>query len=317
MFGLIWRIKEMKGFQQLFDDLQKCNTENCKAYSNVPECCKTSPCALGIDEAGRGPVLGPMVYAASFCPLNHSAELKKIGCADSKTLNEEKRDGLFEKLDENESVGWAVHILTPTFISNQMFKRSKISLNEISHDAAIDLISECINNGANIKEVYVDTVGPPEKYQAKLMAIFPDIKINVSKKADALFPVVSAASICAKVARDGVLKQWIFKESNIEDGIQWGSGYPADPVTKKFLIDVLDPVFGFPQIVRFSWQTAQTIIKDKCVAIQWEKEEETVESTPSVKNFFLKRPAPGTSNGAPKKRHRFFTERSLEFLTCL
>jgi ribonuclease H2 subunit A len=59
------------------------------------------------------------------------------------------------------------------------------------------------------------------------MAIFPDIKINVSKKADALFPVVSAASICAKVARDGVLKQWIFKESHIEDGIQWGSGYPA------------------------------------------------------------------------------------------
>ena len=52
------------------------------------------------------------------------------------------------------------------------------SLNEISHNAAIHLIRVALKRGARITEVYVDTVGPPEKYQAKLQALFPDIKVR-------------------------------------------------------------------------------------------------------------------------------------------
>lgn len=60
-----------------------------------------------------------------------------------------------------------------------------------------------------------------------MSSIFPQLKITVSKKADSLFPIVSAASICAKVTRDAALKNWKFNERPGEDiDSNWGSGYP-------------------------------------------------------------------------------------------
>lgn len=173
------------------------------------------------------------MYGITYCPEPKEEELKKIGCADSKTLSEDQREKLFEKLDSlGDFVGWAVEVISPNVICNSMLRRAKHSLNEVSHDSAIGLVKKALSLGVNVKSVFVDTVGPPEKYQAKLSAIFPDIKITVSKKADALFPVVSAASICAKVARDKALNSWIFKEKRFNElkekgQLKWGSGYPG------------------------------------------------------------------------------------------
>jgi ribonuclease H2 subunit A len=72
-------------------------------------------------------------------------------------------------------------------------------LNKISHDTAMDLIRSAINDGYSIKEVFVDTVGDPRKYTDKLKKEFPGIEFTVASKADSKFPVVSAASIVAKV----------------------------------------------------------------------------------------------------------------------
>jgi ribonuclease HII len=77
--------------------------------------------------------------------------------------------------------------------------RSKYNLNQISHDTAAELIARALAKGVPLKEVYVDTVGDPTRYQQFLSRKFPRLDITVSKKADDLFPVVSAASIVAKV----------------------------------------------------------------------------------------------------------------------
>ena len=91
------------------------NNQNYKLFSNIPDVCKHEPCVLGIDEAGRGPVLGPMVYGISFCPESKNSDLKALGVDDSKTLTEEQREKLLEKvLDNNDYIGWAVHLLSPS-----------------------------------------------------------------------------------------------------------------------------------------------------------------------------------------------------------
>ena len=296
------------------------NWENDIVDSKIPEICKEKKCVLGVDEAGRGPVLGPMVYGVCYCPLEKQEDLKNLGAADSKTLTEEQREKLFTLIDENNDyIGWSLEVISPSYISNCMYKRNKVSLNDVSHNSAIGLIKRVVSAGVNLAEVYVDTVGPPEKYEAKLQAIFPDIKITVSKKADSIYPIVSGASICAKVARDRALKEWKFPEGI--DVSAWGSGYPNDPVTKNFLINSLDPMFGFPSLVRFSWSTAEKIIEEKCVNVLWrdDDDDETKENVPSVLDFFVRKSS-SNSTSEPlkkKKRNNFFVSRALKNTECL
>lgn len=76
--------------------------------------------------------------------------------------------------------------------------------------------------------MFVDTVGDPDKYANKIRSRFPKIEVTVSKKADSLFPIVSASSICAKVVRDQIVQNWKIDEFDEEkQAIQYGSGYPG------------------------------------------------------------------------------------------
>jgi ribonuclease H2 subunit A len=165
-------------------------------------------------------------------------------------------------------------------------------LNSISHDTAINLINRAIGYGINVKQVFVDTVGPADKYEAKLKRIFPSLKIKVANKADSIYPIVSAASICAKVIRDRTLKDWKFIEKDCDfSNKDYGSGYPSgrvfiqsilllmsfssipfiisDPTTKKFLSKNIDPIFGFPTLVRFSWSTVKNLLDEKAIECEW------------------------------------------------
>nr|XP_033327367.1 ribonuclease H2 subunit A [Megalopta genalis] len=281
-----------------------------KVYlSKVPQICKDEPCQLGIDEAGRGPVLGPMVYGIAYAPLSEKKLLVDLGCADSKSLTEEKRDDIFDEICKHgETMGWAVDVISPNTISNSMYRRSKTSLNEVSMVSAIELAQRVIEEGARITEIYVDTVGKPEKYQARLEQIFPGLKIVVAKKADSTYPIVSAASICAKVSRDHAIRAWQFLEGDINS--EYGSGYPNDPETKKWLSQHVDPVFGFPRIVRFSWSTAEKILESQALSVEWEEVEDApAPGEQKISNFFVKSPA--RSCQSQRKRHAFFSQRCL------
>ncbi|CAF0854562.1 unnamed protein product [Rotaria sordida] len=258
---------------------------------------------LGIDEAGRGPVLGPMVYSAFFCDENQLSILKDLGCADSKQLTEESRSSIFAKYEQYKNyLGFILKVLSPHMISTCMLRRDKYNLNDMSHDAALELIQLVLDQGVNVKKIFVDTVGSPDTYANKIRARYPKIQITVSKKADSLYPIVSASSICAKVVRDQIVQNWKIHEFDDEkESIEYGSGYPNDPKTKQFLIESMDKIFGFPKFVRFSWSTASTIIDNKCIKVTWDDHEnenttsiiptkkrksEVVETTTTTKTLF-------------------------------
>ncbi|XP_054263906.1 ribonuclease H2 subunit A isoform X2 [Macrosteles quadrilineatus] len=252
-----------------------------------------------------------MVYGISYCPLSKEEDLKKLECADSKTLTEKKREDIFDTLSKaNVFVGWMVEVISPNSICNNMLKRQKCSLNQVSQDSAVGLIQRALDAGVNVTEVYVDTVGMPEKYQEKLSKIFPHLKITVAKKADSLYPIVSAASICAKVTRDIAVQNWVFEEKiDLPEGLAWGSGYPGDPETVKFLKSKIDPVFGFTQLVRFSWSTAQKLLDEHAVQVDWSDEEDEdngTKNTAPITSFF--KPAAKKA----RTKHSFFVDRCLK-----
>ncbi|XP_012665633.1 ribonuclease H2 subunit A isoform X2 [Otolemur garnettii] len=210
-----------------FSELENDNTGRCRLNSPVPLVCLKEACVLGVDEAGRGPVLGPMVYAICYCPLSHLADLEALKVADSKTLSESERNRLFAKMEEDRDfVGWALDVLSPNLISTSMLGRVKYNLNSLSHDTATALIQYALDQGVKVSQVFVDTVGMPETYQKRLQQCFPGIKVTVKAKADSLYSVVSAASICAKVARDQAVRNWRFVERLQDFDADYGSGYP-------------------------------------------------------------------------------------------
>uniref|UniRef100_A0A1D1XHM2 Ribonuclease n=1 Tax=Anthurium amnicola TaxID=1678845 RepID=A0A1D1XHM2_9ARAE len=260
----------------------------------------SEPCIMGIDEAGRGPVL------------------------DSKTLKEERREELFENLKTDVSIGWNVDVIDPRELSAKMLKKTKINLNEISHSSAIGLVKKVLEMGFLLTEVYVDTVGDAEKYRNKLSELFPGIKFVVAKKADSLYPVVSGASIVAKVTRDRALRDWVLDETTDNMHRNFGSGYPGDPETKAWLNDHKHSIFGFPTLVRFSWGTCTPYFRD-IVQVVWESDKMEDDGSnngngkrqlklSSVGFTGHKRKSEETeSNG--KGRCKFFQARKLELVT--
>jgi ribonuclease H2 subunit A len=148
--------------------------------------------------------------------------------------------------------------------------------------------------------------------QDKLSQRFPGIKFVVCPKADALFPIVSAASIVAKVTRDRLLKEYRPIE-DVETSTEYGCGYPGDAVTKQWLEDHINRVFGFPSLVRFSWSTCDPLLKENCVPVKWECEEgDPAQQTLNFGGASQKKVVASSGAG----RHSYFRARRLQRVTA-
>ncbi len=163
----------------------------------------------GIDEAGRGPVLGPMVYAVAWCPKTYEQDLKREGFTDSKQLTPEKREALFafmkrerkqqapDRSDSGEKpgIGFALESLSAREIGGKMLDAKKCSLNEMAFESTCNIIREMLScvPEERVETVFVDTLGDPARHRDKLKNVFPGLHFVVESKADLTYPVVSAA----------------------------------------------------------------------------------------------------------------------------
>jgi len=207
----------------------------------------------GVDEAGRGPVLGPMVVAG--LNLKDDSKLIEFRVRDSKKIEPKRREILAKKIKEIAS-NIEILVISAKDIDDM---RKVMTLNEIEVNAFTKVIKKL-----KPETCYVDSADVNETRFAKDILSGLSFKSDIisKHKADDIFPIVSAASILAKTRRDEEVRIIAKKlEGKIKSPL--GSGYPADPITQKFLKKWLELYEDLPPYTRRSWKTAQNILKEK------------------------------------------------------
>lgn len=310
--------------------------------SDIPESARKQGVVVGIDEAGRGSVVGPMIYGAAYWHVNVADQVPK-DFNDSKQLTEEKRSNLFSRILETPVMGFCARVLHASEISRSMLRPEPYNLNQMSHDAAMDMLRHLLAAGVAIDTAYIDTVGNAGSYQRRLEQEFPNITFVVESKADAKYAPCSAGSVgkltwsglgrlrlslsllntVAKVVRDRMIESWKFSEQQLDAETNFGSGYPSDPVCKKWMEKHLQcKIFGFPDAVRFSWGPAKKALEKDAIAVMFEADEEDDDDAEgrAVKkrqqlqmSIFLGQQA----SAKKRKRYPFFERRNLGVVKSL
>ncbi|MHA1584963.1 MAG: ribonuclease HII, partial [Promethearchaeota archaeon] len=207
----------------------------------------------GLDEAGRGPVIGPLVIGCALIKEENLHLLDEIGVDDSKKLSPKKRSEMAGKIrgicDLAETL-----VITSQEI-NVLHDIQHLTLNKIEEIHFGKLL-----NSLSMKpdKIYLDACDTVEERFGisigKLLKFKPK-KIISKHRGDSIFTVVGASSILAKTVRDEIIEEYKLKYGNI------GSGYPSDPSTKVYLDEYYSTHRKFPPIVRTWWKTAENIVK--------------------------------------------------------
>jgi ribonuclease HII len=207
----------------------------------------------GVDEAGKGPVLGPLIIAG--VTFEDDSKLIDYRVKDSKQLSSSRREKL-AKIIKKIALKYEILVIPATDIDDM---RKIMTLNEIEVNGFVKIISKL-----KPEVCYVDSVDVNEnRFGRNLSEAIPFKSSIISKhKADEIYPVVSAASILAKSRREEEVKK-IGSALEKKLNLPLGSGYPADPITQKFLRTWLDRFGELPPHTRHSWKTSQNILKEK------------------------------------------------------
>lgn len=204
---------------------------------------------MGVDDAGRGPVIGPMVLAGCLITEDTEKELKRLGVKDSKQLTK-KRRAFLESLIKEKAEAFALQAAYPFEIDGRT--DSGINLNDLEAQMAAKIINE-INKGFTKIKVVIDCpstnrVQWRDSVRTKIENL-SNLEILCEHKADRNHVAVSAASILAKEEREREMD--ILREKY---GSHIGSGYSSDPITRKFLKKNIKKL-EHKGIFRKSWKT--------------------------------------------------------------
>lgn len=203
----------------------------------------------GIDEAGKGPVLGPMCVAGVLIQETKIDALSSIGVRDSKLLSPKRREVLAEDIKKIADKYFILEV-SPFQIDEL---RKIMTMNEIMVLCYSKVLEEL-----RPRHAFVDAADViAERFGENLRMKYPgDIMITSEHQADVKYPIVSAASILAKVQRDMLVKQL-----GENAGYDIGSGYPADPKTIQFLEGWVNEHGSLPDFARSSWETSKRILE--------------------------------------------------------
>ena len=209
---------------------------------------------VGSDEAGRGPVIGPLVIVALAVKEEDTKKLEWLGVKDSKLLTKQVREELFERIREVVE-DFRVEVIEPDAIDLSL-NEVESNLNWLEAETTARMISE-LNPDQIILDCPSVNIESYQKYFSERLskAVKEKAKLIVEHKADLNYIVVAAASVVAKVIRDRNIES--IKQ---EIGIDFGSGYPSDPKTQHFLRNHHQE---HANLFRRSWKSYQRIQVEK------------------------------------------------------
>lgn len=199
---------------------------------------------FGIDEAGKGPVLGPMVAACVAVPED---TVLPEGIDDSKRLTPARREELAAALRADERIAVGVGTIEPSRIDDPETDMNTLTV-EAHAEAARSVVRAGMEGICDAADVDVD------RFARRVAERLPDVDLVAEHCADETHRVVGAASVIAKVERDARVRTLAEEYGAV------GSGYPSDPTTREFLADYVADNGELPACARASWKTCEDVL---------------------------------------------------------